>query len=220
MNPEKFHDAMNHLDDDLIAETDELRQGRRTRPVALRIVPAVAAAACLALVVTVGPRLMPAAENGAATGSILQDAENPLTGDRIWGGAEIHIQESQSEYIVKTVSCGDISMEIPQTWSCEAVNHDDGSYFLHICPPGEEGVVRVGYWPGFGVCGTGLTTEEAVIAGMEATVGTFDGGPLWSFITFGEDYVVINEGADAWWSEWGGLFMKCLESLVIGGNDG
>lgn len=213
MSPEKFHDAMNYLDDDLIEQTNALRRGQRTRPALRKIVPWAAAAACLALVLGVGPRLMPTAENGADAG-----LENPLTEDKIWGGAEVHIQESQSEYILRGVTCGDVYIEIPETWTCETVQEEDGAYFLNICPPGETGIVRLGYWPGFGVCGTGLDTKNVFIAGMEATMGTYDGNPVWSFISFGEDYVAINEGADAWWSEWGDLFMKCLETLVIGGD--
>lgn len=218
MSPEKFHDAMNYLDDDLIAQTEELRQGRRTRPAAPKIIPWVAAAACLALVLGVGPRLMPAMENSSAEGgSILHDAENPMVnGGPMFSGADVHIEDSRSDYILRGESCGDIYMEIPESWSCVIVKEDGGGYFLEICPPDEEGIVRVGYWPGFGVCGTGLATEEAVIAGMDACIGTYDNGPMWSFITFEGDFVVINEGADGWQDVHKDLLMKCLETLVIG----
>lgn len=227
MNPEKFHDALNYLDDDLIAQTDELRQGRRvlqTRPAVRQIIPWVASAACLALVIGFGPRLMPAMESdNRANGSpeMLQDAQYPPKDvndmvEQVFEGALVSTEQSRSEYVLQGISCGDIYMEIPETWDHEIVKEDGGGYFLVIRPPYEEGSVRVGYWPNFGVCGTGLTTESKIIAGMEASVGTYDGGPMWSFITFGDDYVVINEGADAWWGAHGDLFMKCLETLVIG----
>lgn len=228
MNPEKFHDALHYLDDDLIAQTDELRQGKRvmqTHPNARRIIPWVASAACLALVLGIGPRFLPATEidnfsNG--TPEMLQDSQqapNDLEDTHIYESAEANIGQSRAEYNVQGISCGDLYMEIPETWEHEIVKEDGGGYFLVIRPPHEEGSVRVGYWPNFGVCGTGLSTEDAVIAGMEACVGTYDESPVWSFITFGDDYVAINEGADAWWGAHGNLFMKCLETLVIGGKE-
>lgn len=228
MSPEKFYDAMNYLDDDLIAQTDALRQGNRVpqhRPTARQVIPWVAAAACLTLVVGIAPRLLPAMETDSmANGSnqVMENAQEApmdnLLDEHIYSGAQVIEDQSRSEYILQGISCGDVYMEIPQTWEHEIVKEDGGGYFLHIRPPHEEGYVRVGYWPNFGVCGTGLTTEEATIAGRNACVGTYDGNPVWSFISFGDDYVAINEGADAWWGTHGKLFMKCLETLVIGGG--
>lgn len=225
MSPEKFHDALNYLDDDLIAQTDELRQGKRklqTRPGVRKIIPWAAAAACLALVISIAPGMMPATESaGSANGApeMLQDAQQFPDGvEHIFEGALVSTEQSRSEYVLQGISCGDIYMEIPETWEHEIVKEDGGGYFLVIRPPHEEGSVRVGYRPNFGVCGTGLATEETTIAGMTATVGTYDGGDVWSFITFGDDYVAINEGADAWWGAHGRLLMKCLETLVIEGK--
>lgn len=225
MSPDKFHDALNYLDDDLIAQTDELRQGKRklqTRPGVRKIIPWAAAAACLALVISIAPAMMPATESDSmANGApeMLQDAQQFPDGvDHIFEGALVSTEQSRSEYVLQGISCGDIYMEIPETWEHEIVKEDGGGYFLVIRPPHEEGSVRVGYRPNFGVCGTGLDTEETTIAGMQATVGTYDGGDVWSFITFGDDYVAINEGADAWWGAHGRLLMKCLETLVIEGK--
>lgn len=226
MNPEQFHDALNYLDDDLIRETDELRQGRqsrRPRPGVRKIIAWAVPAACLVLVIGLGPRFLPGMDAhetaGSAANGMNMEAESPaeaIQDQIIYEGAEVNSQESRSEYALRGVSCEDVYMEIPETWTCEIARDDDGSYFLVICPPQAQGVIRVGHYPNFGVCGTGLTTEETVIAGMDATVGTYDGNHVWSFITFGDDYVVLNEGADAWWGQHGELFMKCLETLVIG----
>lgn len=222
MNPEKIHNAMNYLDDDLIAETDALRQGQPVRRgiTVRKVIPWAAAAACLALVLGVGSMLPggmtggSAPENGAME-MVPAEGVDVLQDEVIYSGAEASIQESKSDYIMQTVSLEDMSIEIPQTWEYELVREDGGGYFIIIRPPYETGCVRVGCWPNFGVCGTGLTEEKTVIAGMDAVIGTYDDNAVWSFISFGNDYVAINEGADAWWGQHGDLLMKCLESLII-----
>lgn len=225
MSPEKFHDALNYLDDDLITQTDELRRGQRVaqrHPTARQIVPWVAAAACLTLVIGIGPRLLPSVEtDNAANGTpeMMHDAQEApmpgLTEDQNYGSAEANIGQSRSEYTTQRIACGNITLEIPDTWEHEIVKEDGGGYFLHIRPPYEEGYIRVGYWQGFAVCGTGLHEEEAVIAGRNVFIGTYDGNPVWNFITLGDDYVVINEGANDWWGAHGDTVMEILETIVI-----
>lgn len=229
MSPEQFQDALNYLDDDLIEQTDELRQGRRvpqTRTSVRKIMSWVAPAACLALAVGLAPHLLPVMESGSTANGMdaemLQEAEQPpkdLQDQVFYEGAEANMQASRSEYTLQGVSCGDIYMEIPKTWTCEIQSGEDGSYFLVIRPPYETGSVRVGYWPGFGVCGTGLTEKQTTIAGMDATMGCYDGKTDWSFIAFrveGDNYVVMKDGAETWWGAHGEVFMECLETLVIG----
>lgn len=223
MNPENIHNALNYLDDDLIAETDALRQGTRVRrrSTVRKVISWAVPAACLVLVLGAGTQILPAlaggstsSENGALE---MEAAQSPgeMQDQMLISESGVHQNESKTEYALQTVSCGNISIEIPETWDHELVKEDGGGYFIVIRPPYEQGCVRVGYWPNFGVCGTGLTEEKTVIAGMNATVGTYDGSDVWSFITFGDDYVAINEGADAWWGKYGKLLMECLETLVI-----
>lgn len=225
MNAEKIQDAMSWLDDDLIEQTDALRQGKRvlrTRPTAGQMLRWAAPAACLVLLLgagaMVGPREaggssdhmeveMNEAQNGAP-GEWLQDQENQ--------GAEESRYHSQTGW--QTVSCGDLSLEIPGNWTHELVIADDGSYFIRFRPPHETGSVQVGYWPDFGVCGTGLTEEKTVVAGMEANAGYYDGGKQWSFITFRVEerlYVVTKDGAESWWGVHGETAMQILDTLVI-----
>ena len=223
MNPENIHNALNYLDDDLIAETDALRQGTRVRrrSTVRKVISWAVPAACLVLVLGAGAQILPglaggstSSENGALQ---MEAAQSPGEGENhmICDGTQAQQHESKTEYALQTVSCGNISIEIPETLDYELVKEDGGGYFIVIRPPYEQGCVRVGYWPNVGVCGTGLTEEKTVIAGMNATVGTYDGSDVWSFITFGDDYVAINEGADAWWGKYGDLLMECLETLVI-----
>lgn len=226
MSPEKFHDALNYLDDDLIAQTDELRQGKRVlqhRPNVRQVIPWVAAAACLTLAVGIGSRLLPSVgtESLANTGSdqMYQDAgKSPgvLQDDASAVKENSNRAESQTCIWVPR-RIGYISLEVPIDWSCEQVTDTDGSYYLLLTPPNEKGAIRIGYDPRFGVCGTGLTTEETVIAGMDACVGTYDGDNMWCFITFagkGEGYVAVNESL-GWWGVYGDTAMDILETLVI-----
>lgn len=209
MSGEEFTDALNYLDDDLILETDALRQGKRTlsRPKVIRwLVPA----ACLTLILGVWLRpVLPlgggtAAENGMAPeymmDSAVSESENPKQ----------QCDCSMTE-VVQEVNHGGIFLYIPEDWTYTLEDDEDSRYIL-LYHPKRAGVIRVGYDPAFGVCGTGLTEEETVIAGIRAVVGTYDGKRTWSFIGFLDeyrDYVVINDGADDWCAE----ALSWLESL-------
>lgn len=226
MSPEKFHDALNYLDDDLIAQTDELRQGQRvlqTRPTARRVLTWLAPAACLALVLGLGPHLVPMMESADqveyGNGQMNESAEQPnglenyMTAD----GTGTARQDSLAA-AWETYTCGDFSVAVPDQWGVELESGEDGSLFMLLRPPFEDGALRVGYQPNFGVCGTGLTQKDTVIAGMDAVMGYYDGSDQWSFIVFsgpGADYVALKDGADSWWGIYGDTAMEILETLEI-----
>lgn len=221
MNPEKFHDAMNHLDDDLIAETDELRQGRRKLAAARRIIPWVAAAACLVLVLGIGSGTLPVwqAENSApAIFDGLMDAENGAPGESVMESAQGTISHSthESPENWERVTHKKISLALPAGWGYELIIADDGSYAIAFCPGGEDGMIRVTCQPGFGVCGTGLKTEETTIAGKKASMGFYDGRRIWSFINFpGTDFVIINDAADGWFADNEDTITQILDTIVF-----
>lgn len=227
MSPERFADALNYLDDDLIEQTDDLRQGRRVlhnRPTARQVIRWAAPAACLVLILGVGSRLLPFGEtedsasmgsdfvqfqDGEAPGEAVQDYEAANEGSR---------HDCAGTEVVQDVSCGNISLYIPENWTYELETGDDESYFIVIRPLYEEGAIRVGYMPNFGVCGTGLTEKEITIAGMKAIAGYYDGSARWSFIVFPEtDYVILKDGADAWWSAHAETVDQILETIVFEG---
>lgn len=225
MSPEQFHDALNYLDDDLIAQTDDLRQGKRVLqnwPAARKIVPWAAAAACLALVIGFGPRLMPTMESGNATNygsnGMEQAAEQPnmeledflpsITGDS-------SRNDSSYAYAMREISHGAVSLDLADDWTYELESQPEGGYFVVIRPPHEEGALRIGYYPNFGVCGTGLTTGEMTLAGRTVRVGTYDDDHVWSFIILGDDFVVLNEGAGEWWGAYGDTAMAILDTIRI-----
>ena len=221
MSAEKFHDALNYLDDDLIAETDAWRTGQRKPSAARKIIPWLVPAACLALVLGIGSGLLPIwqtsdsavlrpnMENGQPfePGEACQDYQSISDGTF-----------SRQESITDTweiYTCGQFSISIPDGWTCD-LESGEGSLFMVIRPPRETGAIRVGYDPMFGVCGTGLTEKKVTIAGREALSGYYDGSSQWSFIAFtGTDYVILKDGADAWWSRYGRTAESILETLVI-----
>ena len=117
-----------------------------------------------------------------------------------------------------------ITLQLPESWSyavtsIDAEEPDAGiAGGITFWPLGrEEGKLFFGYYPDhFAVCGTGLETKEQILAGRKATVGTYDGGELWSFISFGEYFAVWGQGHEAWWAEYGDTAMEILNSAEFG----
>ena len=113
-----------------------------------------------------------------------------------------------------------ITLSIPQTWdysitSLTAEELDAGiAGGITFWPRGQEaGKIFFGFYPDpFAVCGTGLETSELLLAGQKATVGTYDGRPLWDFISFGEHFAVWGQGHESWWSDHGDTAMEILDS--------
>jgi len=113
-----------------------------------------------------------------------------------------------------------ITLSIPESWAYAVTSIDEESLDAGIAggitlwPLGrEEGKLFFGYYPDlFAVCGTGLESEEMVLAGQKVSVGTYDGGRLWDFIRFGEHFAVWGQGHEAWWSEYGDIAMAILDT--------
>lgn len=113
-----------------------------------------------------------------------------------------------------------LCLSIPESWEYTVTSIDDESLDAGITggitlwPRGrEEGKLFFGYYPDrFAVCGTGLETEELVLAGQKVSVGTYDGGRLWDFISFGEYFAVWGQGHESWWAEYGDVAMTILDT--------
>lgn len=109
-----------------------------------------------------------------------------------------------------------LALELPGNWEYDITTLAENDYAAGITfwPRGrEEGKLRFEYYPqGFGVCGTGLETADAIVAGRNASLGTYDGEPLWTFISFGQDFAVWGEGHEHWWAEYGEQAMEILDS--------
>ena len=113
-----------------------------------------------------------------------------------------------------------IFLDIPYDWEYETESADGKNDFcISFWPSGKtKGKISVWYYEAFGVCGTGLKEEKIKLGKYEAYRGTYEGDKLWDFISFrglAGSYVVINEGAEAWWEDYGEEAMEILETLTL-----
>ena len=116
-----------------------------------------------------------------------------------------------------------IALQLPESWAYDITYLDDPELDADISagitfwPLGrEEGKIFFGYYPDrFAVCGTGLKTDEMILAGQKATVGTYDDRELWDFISFGESFAVWGQGHEAWWAEYGDTAMEILDTAAF-----
>ncbi len=141
-------------------------------------------------------------------------------------GAEVVSQESQNGDSIREAvqggPYGRLSLSLPEGWAYEAYPIESeelrtGLYGIHFYPEGAgEGYIEVCYADSFGVCGTGLQSEERTLAGRSVHVGTYDNGEAWNFITFQGEYegvVVLNFSVDDWWKEYGDQVFDILDTL-------
>lgn len=115
-----------------------------------------------------------------------------------------------------------LSLIIPDGWeyaTYETLKHKELSdlaytFFIEFWPEGEtQGSLLFAYDENFGVCGTGLTSEEVILGGHTGSMGTYDNDSMFSFIVFDQDYVILNLGANNWWNEHGTEAMEILDTL-------
>lgn len=117
---------------------------------------------------------------------------------------------------------GQLEAAIPETWTAEAAPMDSGKlmyglYGLILKPRGAAaGQMELFCSDDFGVCGTGLATEETTLAGNTARIGTYDGHPHWDFITFGDErpqIVAQHTDCSAWTAEMWDEALAILDSM-------
>ncbi len=129
---------------------------------------------------------------------------------------------SNSEYtparedVVYQNKFAQVILPLPEGWEYEPL--DDGIRFY---PKGQDGHLRLSYSEAFGVCGTGLRCDTVEIGGFQAERGTYDDHAVWHYIVLPEewssvgDYVILNEGADAWWDFFGDEAMDILQGIAV-----
>lgn len=162
------------------------------------------------------------AENGTDESNAV---ENEITDDEIPANDTNEISEENPESAEPvTVSqggpYGQLSLSVPIGWKAEACPIDsdsliNGMYGIHFYPEGvDDGYIELAYIDFFGVCGTGLLEEKAVIAGKEAFVGTYDGHEYWDFISFQDEHIVaLTYSVDEWWGEYGSQALEILNTM-------
>lgn len=212
MNGELISDALEYLDDDLIAQTDEVRRGVRVlhRPPVRGI---LAAAACAALVLLGIHSLPQAVENGAAD-AMVEQSQNTAAGSSKPEPTEGNYGYSTTSGVWRTVTVSGITVSIPPDWEWARLDTNE-EWGDHIALSHGQKDLIIGYYPGFAVCGTGLEMNEIQIAGMEARVGHYDGHEMWDFIIFPDDYVAINNAGESWTPEERETMVDILDSVEI-----
>ena len=113
-----------------------------------------------------------------------------------------------------------ISVTLKDGWEYDIVDETDTNEFaIHIYPAGQsQNKIRIAYFNGFGVCGTGLEQETIMLGRYEAWMGTYDNNTVWDFISLQGlpgDYAILNEGGEKWWSEYGEDAMQILATLKV-----
>ena len=128
--------------------------------------------------------------------------------------------KTQPTTVYQSGSFSNISITIPHDWKYETQrSNDEGEYHIAFWPEGQtEGKIKLWYYNLCGVCGTGLEVKDITIGDYKATQGTYDNNKVWDFITFSGTpgcYMVINDGAENWWGEYGEEAMQILSTVKI-----
>lgn len=129
----------------------------------------------------------------------------------------------QTELVQHSKGNADIRLEIPAGWEYEIQDEQGVDSFCIAFWPAEQkkGKIEVWYNAAFGVCGTGLTQQTVTIGKYKAQQGTYDGQRMFYYIGFIDtyrDYVIINEGAEAWPDEQITIARRILNTLTLGSS--
>lgn len=130
---------------------------------------------------------------------------------------EEYLDWKQVEY---SCNLGSIRLKLPDDWeySIQEVNaKEEEEFSVCIYPKGmKDKEITICYWENFGVCGTGLETEDIKLNEMSAYKGIYDGKAGWDFIRFTdeyENYVVLAGNGEKWWAEYEEQLMEILGTL-------
>lgn len=126
---------------------------------------------------------------------------------------------------------GGISLNLPEGWEYDTFeggdffspDEDAENYGINIWPTGSNGgKISIEFCPYFAVCGTGLSQKKITVGAYEALMGIYGNDDVWTFITLsGEpqhDYVILNDGAEEWWSDFEDEAVAILNTLVVGSD--
>lgn len=125
---------------------------------------------------------------------VVEDMPDALGGiDAGMEEAGISKEEPAAADAIQGGPYGEISLSVPAGWSyeCYPVDSEElrsaGMYGLHFFPEDvSQGYIELVYVDFFAVCGTGLKLEDAVIAGRDAHIGTYDNHEYWDYVSFAE----------------------------------
>lgn len=111
-------------------------------------------------------------------------------------------------------------LPIPEGWEFALPEQEGDRIFgIELWPAEQaEGKISIYYYDRFGLCGTGLESEEISLGRYTATKGTYDNKPVWGHIILNDVpgyYVIYNTGSKAWWNTYGEKAMEILGELVV-----
>lgn len=113
---------------------------------------------------------------------------------------------SNWEEIELTGTNASISLSLPEDWRYTENRNENGGFGLsiyHYSDPGSN--VLIEFTKSFGVCGTGLRTEDIKINNYTASMGIYDSCPTFSYIVFENTpgfYVIYNNADAPWWQKY------------------
>ncbi|MFV0467243.1 MAG: immunoglobulin-like domain-containing protein [Lachnospiraceae bacterium] len=116
---------------------------------------------------------------------------------------------------------GTINVQIPDGWTSISLpsQEENGSYSIQFYPDQvEDGFVTLAYMDTFGVCGTGLESENIALSGDQATVGTYDGHTYWDYISYSgknQGLVAQTNNVESWWEEYAEEVMDILDTAFL-----
>ncbi len=152
----------------------------------------------------------------------------PYTKNEIWGIVNDTPDEKENwndvEVCPPAGSYARIAFKLPSDWEYEVSWTEDvpvSCFVVSIYPKGHsEGSVAIEYMRGFGVCGTGLASEEIVFNGLscKAWKGTYDNHPYWDFISLGDEYrgcAIINNAGTTWFNDYRDVLEEILSTVVF-----
>lgn len=151
-----------------------------------------------------------------------ETASSELTTENTPALAATPTEKSTNTLVTQGGPYGAISLSIPDGWHYEACPIDSGQvdyglYGIRFYPEDvANGYIALNYIESFGVCGTGLATEQTTIAGNPANIGTYDNNIYWDFISFQDDYdgiVALTYSVDSWWETYSDQVMDILDTL-------
>lgn len=117
-----------------------------------------------------------------------------------------------------------INFRLPEDWDWSCVQTEDvpvSCITIAIWPKAEgdaNGSVSIIYAEGFGVCGTGLVSEEVTFNGLDAWRGTYDDHSYWDFISLKEPYrgcAIINNAGGSWFEKYRDEISRILATVTF-----
>lgn len=127
-----------------------------------------------------------------------------------------------------------IRLILPEGWRWDSYEYTDDrggdltlafypvdEYLGYCVPDAATGRITVTWYQSFGVCGTGLQSNEITVGKYKATAGAWDGRKTWEFISLpalgpAGRYVIENKMDGEEWAEYGETVMGILQTLVVG----